>query len=763
MVLPLHRRRAVLGLVLLGLAGGGLARFAGLPALTHGAWDGPSALVAAIVAMDLVAGLRRRTLGVDVIALFAILVALILGHHLAAIIIAAMVAGGTALEEFAEARARRELAALVSRTPRIAHRLDGSMIADVEVEAARPGDLLLVKPGEIVPVDGVVCGEPATLDESALTGEPIAVERIDRAPVRSGTLNAGRAFRLRATASAEHSTYAAIVRLVEAAERDRPRMVRLADRFALGFLGFTLSLCGLAWGLTGNPVRALAVLVVATPCPLILAAPVALVCGVSRAARRGVIIKGASALERLARTRIALFDKTGTLTTGTPRVTHVEAVDGFEPDDVLQCAASLEQASQHGVAGAIIAAARALNAPLTAPFEVEEVPGGGLSGKVGARRVLVGSAGLLAAAGLTPPSGGAIARMAQAAAAAAWVVFDGRLAGTVLLTDPIRPEASRALRALRSAGLQRLVMVSGDRPTAVEEIGTLLGLDAVHADLSPAEKIAVVQSERVHGPTLMIGDGTNDAPALAAADIGIAMGARGAAAAAEAADAVLMVDRLDRIPELVTIARRARAIALQSIAAGMGLSVLAMGVAALGYLPPVAGALLQEAIDVAVILNALRALSGSELPRPLADRTAVHRLVREHERLRALLERMRRAAEHMNRQSETPLDDLRAINAELATLLLPHQQAEERTLYPALAERLGGRDPLGAMSRMHEEIAREARYFSTLVDGMSPTTASLSEAQEVRRLLQVLDALLALHLAAEEELISNVEDLPSRP
>jgi len=307
-----------------------------------------------------------------------------------------MVAGGTALEEFAETSARRELAALISRTPRVAHRLDRSMIADVEVEAVRPGDLLLVKPGEIVPADGIVCGEPATLDESALTGEPIAVERVDGALVRSGALNAGRAFRLRATANAEHSTYAAIVRLVEAAERDRPRMVHLADRFALGFLGFTLSLCGLAWGLTGNPVRALAVLVVATPCPLILAAPVALVSGVSRAARCGVIVKGAGALERLARTRIALFDKTGTLTTGTPRVTHVEALDGFEPDDVLQCAASLEQASQHGVAKAIIAAARALNVPLTAPFEVEEVPGGGLSGKVrgtaslGGRRRLVG-------------------------------------------------------------------------------------------------------------------------------------------------------------------------------------------------------------------------------------------------------------------------------------------------------------------------------------------------------------------------------------
>ncbi|MGH7067626.1 MAG: heavy metal translocating P-type ATPase, partial [Acetobacteraceae bacterium] len=386
--------------------------------------------------------------------------------------------------------------------------------------------------------------------------------------------------------------------------------------------------------------------------------------------------------------------------------------------------------------------------------------GAGLSGMVEGSRVLVGSEGLLAAAGLTTPSEGAVARMANAAAAAAWVALDRRIAGAVLLSDPIRPEAPRALRALRAAGLTRLVMASGDRRAAAEEIGARLGFDAVHAELTPADKIALVRAERTRGPTLMIGDGINDAPALAAADVGIAMGARGAAAASEAAGAVLMVDRLDRVAEAVVIAGRTRAIALQSITAGMGLSVLAMGAASFGYLPPVAGALLQEAIDVAVILNALRALGGAAASPPIEDRAAVHRLVSEHQRLRALIERMRQTAERMRAPDALVADDLRAINAELTKLLLPHQTAEEHDLFPSLAKRLGGRDPLGTMSTMHEEIAEEARRFGRLVEGMAGGAVSESERDEVRRLLHVLDALIALHLTAEEELLSQVEDLP---
>ena len=747
-------RRLLLAVVLLGLAAGFV--------LGRLAWDIPAALVALVVLVDLVRALRRGILGVDVIALLAIAGAIALDQPLAAVIIALMVAGGSALEEFAAARARRELAALLGRTPRIAHRHEADRVADIPVDAVQPGDLLLVKPGEIVPVDGIVAAEAATLDESALTGEPIPVTCATGETARSGVVNAGGPFSLRATAAAEHSTYAAVVRLVHAAERERPPLVRLADRWAVWFLGFTLLLGAAAWWLAGDATRALAVLVVATPCPLILAAPVALICGVSRAARRGIIVKGGGVLERLARARTVLFDKTGTLTTGTPHVGGIETLAGFEPDAVLQRAASLAQVSQHVVSAAIVAAGRGLDLPLTLPHDVREIPGGGLSGMVGDTLVMLGSTGLLDAEGIHPPSDGSVARMAAASASVAWVAIDGRIAGALLLADRIRPESPRALRALRLAGVRRLVMVSGDRPASANAIASLLGLDAAHGDLSPAGKIDRVRAEQALAPTVMIGDGINDAPALAAADVGVAMGARGAAAASEAADVVLLVDRLDRAAEAVSIAGRARGIALQSIAVGMGLSGIAMVFAAFGYLPPVAGALLQEAIDVAVILNALRVLTGEALPAPLTDRAAVGRVVSEHAELRALLDRMRRTADRMDPAGEDPIAELRDIDAALTALLLPHQQAEERAVFPELARRMGGRDPLGAMARMHEEIAHLATRFGALVGGLSDAGASHSETREARRLLYALDAVVALHLAAEEELLSQVEDLPVR-
>ena len=761
MIAQRHLRRWLLTVALIGLAAGALGWLLGASvAVIHGCWLAASVPQAVTVAVDFVRGMRNGKIGVDLIALLAIVSAAVLGEALTAVIIAIMVAGGGALEELAEARARRELSALLSRTPRSAHRIDPDGLHDIATANVRPGDRLLIKPGEAVPVDGLVADNAATLDEAALTGEPLPVRRVLGDAVRSGVVNAGGPFELTATTTEAAGTYAAVVRLVHAAESERPPLVRLADQWALWFLGLTVLVAGLAWWLTGSPTRALAVLVVATPCPMILAAPVALICGVSRAAQRGIIVKGGGVLERLARAGTVLFDKTGTLTTGTPRLTGLAVMPGFNRDEVLRLAASLDQHSTHVTAVAIVAAARAAGLPLAAPTQVAEVPGGGLTGTVDGMAVAVGTVELLALQDLTPPSDGATARLAAGAASASWVAINGQVAGALLLADRIRPEAPRAVRGLRAAGLGRIVMVTGDRADAAHAVGETLGLDAVFAALDPTGKIAVLRTERTRAPTIMVGDGINDAPSLAASDVGIAMGARGAAAAADAADVVLLVDRLDRVVEARTIAQRARYIALQCVLVGMGLSALAMGVAALGYLPPVAGAVLQEVIDVAAILNALRVLVGGRQPAPLTDRNAVGRVVADHVRLRGLLERMRRTADQLGDADGPPPADLSAINAELNGFLLTHQADEERLVFPELALRLGGRDPLAMLARLHEEIAHLSHRFAALVEGLLSAEASAAEAHEARRLLYVLDAMVALHIAVEEAALSEVEDLP---
>ncbi len=744
----------LLAVLLPGLAGAALAALGHAPAARL-AWDVAVLPVAVHLALSAVRALAGGAPGVDVIALLAIVTAVVLEEPFAAALIALMVAGGNALESFAGGRAGREMAALLARAPRIAHRVEGESLTDLAVEAVQPGDLLLVRPGESLPVDGTAEGASALLDEAALSGEPLPVAREPGEALRSGAVNVGGPLRLRAAASAEGSTYAAILRLVRAAQAERAPMARLADRWALAFLALTLFAAGLAWALAGDPRRALAVLVVATPCPLILAAPVALMCGLSRAARHGAVIKGGGALQRLARVRTALFDKTGTLTSGTPQLAFVEPMPGHTADEVLRLAASLDLVSQHAVAKAVVAAAEAAGLALEAPGDAIEQPGGGVAGTVAGRAVVVGSSGLLAAQGCQLPAAGAAARLAAAAAAAAWVMVDGRAAGVLLLSDRLRPEAPRALRALRAAGVRRLVMVSGDRRASAEAIGAALGLDAVHAELAPADKIAVLRTEQAAGPTLMVGDGINDAPALAAADVGVAMGARGAAAAAEAADVVLLVDRLDALAAAVAAAVRGRAIALQSIVAGMGLSALAMLAAGAGHLPPVSGAVLQEGIDVAVILNALRVLGGGGRPLPLPEAAGAARALAEHDTLRRLTGRMRRAADRLDPGAELPADELRAIVTGLRETLLPHQQAEEQALYPALLRRLGGRDPLGPLARMHEEISELTARLGALTDRLGPDSASDGEVREVRRLLYALDAVVALHLLAEEETVAT--------
>ena len=576
-LLPLCTAGQALGL---GLA------WAGRDDLAAITWVVPSGIVGARLAWSILRDLLAREAGVDVIAVLAIGGALAMEEAFAAAVIALMLATGEALERYAEGRAHRELTALLGRAPRDVHRYEDGELVTRPIDAVVIGDRLLVKPGEVVPVDGLLDGAAAVLDEAALTGEARPVTRVDGDQVSSGTLNAGAPFDLRAIATAEQSTYAGIVRLVRQAEGSKAPFVRLADRYALLFVPLTLAIAGLAWLVSGDPGRALAVVVVATPCPLLLAAPIAIVAGISRAARRGIIVKGGGPLETIARARVLLFDKTGTLTAGRPRLAGVEG-------------------------------ARERGLTLSFPTDVVETPGSGVSGRVDGRDVQVGSADF---AGHVGAGGGSLPawarelrrRGALEGSTHVFVRADDRLAGALVLDDPIRPETPRAIRSLRRAGITRIVMVTGDHTSVAEIVGAAIGVDGVLAERTPADKVDAVRQEMADslGPVVMVGDGINDAPALAIADVGVAMGARGATASSEAADLVITVDRLDRLAEAIRLAKRSRQIAVQSVIAGMGMSLVAMGFAAFGALPVVAGALIQEAIDVAVILNALRALRG---------------------------------------------------------------------------------------------------------------------------------------------------------
>jgi heavy metal translocating P-type ATPase len=604
------------------VAGAGL-HAAGQPVWAGYAWALGTAFVLAVLLGVIAGSLARGQFGLDIVAALSMAGSLLIWEPLAGIVIAVMFSGGQVLENFAQARARREMTALLSRVPRSAQlHLDGH-ITEVPLDDVKPGDRLLVRPGDVVPVDGTVSSDGAVLDESALTGESLPVRHAVGSPVMSGSTNAGGAFDMVAARLARDSTYAGIVRLVETAQQSRAPMARLADRYALAFLAFTVLLTGIAWVLSGDPVRALAVLVVATPCPLIIAVPVAIVAGLSRSANRGVLVKSGGALETLARARVLLFDKTGTLTGGAPAVVGVRPAPGVDAEDLLATAGSLAQASPHIVSRAIAEEARSRGLRLELPLGVEEEHGAGVEGRIAGRRVVLGSYDLvLSRARPSDWAARALAGADRDGGMTTFVARDGDVIGYLELADEVRPEAREALIRLRAGGVRRIVLVTGDRAEIAKAVAAQLPIDEVIAGATPAAKVQAVTAERPSGPTVMVGDGVNDAPALAAADVGIAMGARGAAASSEAADVVMLVDSLERLPDAFAIARRARAIALQSVILGMALSIAGMTAAALGYLTPVQGALLQEAIDVAAILNALRALGGGTAPRTRDDDSA---------------------------------------------------------------------------------------------------------------------------------------------
>jgi heavy metal translocating P-type ATPase len=611
-----HRAQVLASIAVMAIAAGGLLHLAGVGAAGHIVWRAAVALLAADLTIEVARTIVvERSLGVDMIALVAMVGALALDQELAGAVIGLMFSGGAALEAIASRRARHELTALVQRAPKVAQVRVSERLREVPVENVQVGDVVLVRTGEVVPVDGTVMSAEAVVDTSTLSGEPLPVAIGRGMPVLSGTANAGAPFDLRTDHPARDSAYVALVRLVEQAQKQRAPLVRMADRYAGFFLPATLLVSGLAWALSGDPVRGLAVVVVATPCPLILAAPIALVSGLSRAARAGVIVKGAGAIETLGEARTVLFDKTGTLTVGTPEVRAIWTRGKWQSEELLRLAASVDRFSAHTLGEALVAAAEDARLELTMPTNVQEEPGQGIQGSVDAHRVFVGSQAFMRGNGVPDEE---IALTAQATTrgsgeAHVLVAVDGQVAGVIVMADELRPDAEQIVERLRAEGVKHVAMISGDRRSVAERVGRELGVDRVYAEQSPEDKLEVVQ--RLAGnpqlrPVIVVGDGINDAPALAIADLGIAMGAAGATISSETADAVITVERVDRVADALHTGRRALHIARQSVLSGMGLSLTAMVVAAVGYLPPVGGALFQEAIDLAVILNALRALRG---------------------------------------------------------------------------------------------------------------------------------------------------------
>ena len=593
---------------LLGLAFGAAAHWLGSPQLAVCVWGIATAPVLAALLWQIVSSLRRGDLGLDIVAALSMSAALIFGETLAGNVVALMYAGGQLLESYAQGQARREMTALLGRVAHTAFRYRGDALEEVPIAEIAALDELLIRQGEVLPVDGSVVSGPALIDLSVLTGESVPV-RVDTAgEVLSGSTSIGSAFRMIATRPASESTYAGIVRLVEAAQEERAPMVRLADRYAWWFLLLTLAIAAAAWLISQDHIRVLAVLVVATPCPLILAVPVAIMSGMSRTARNGVLVKNGGTLEHLAKVKTAILDKTGTLTHGSAAIVDIRTTGAtISGDDVLRLAASLDQASGHVVAATLIEAARQRGLALSPPTDVHETPGVGLEGMVEGKSVVVGGNSYVhrRSGGDDPHTLHDGLRPEVMTVA---VAVDGVLGGVIVLEDPIRDDAGALLSSLRAGGIERIVLASGDRAEIAEAVAAALDVDAAYGELTPSQKVSIVKEEQSRASVLMVGDGINDAPALAAADVGVAMGARGAAASSESAGVVLLVDEIGPLAKAIAIAKRTRGIALQSVYAGLGLSLAGMVFAAFGYLTPVQGALLQEAIDVAVILNALRAL-----------------------------------------------------------------------------------------------------------------------------------------------------------
>lgn len=554
--------------------------------------------------------IRSGKYGIDILAATAVISAVALGEYWAALVVVVMLTGGEMLENYAQHRAKSELDALLKHAPRTANIIRKGKTLRVPVSEIKVGEKVLVKAGEVVPVDAVIIDGTASFDESSLTGESLPQVKKVGDQLLSGSINQDGPVTAKATAIADESQYQQIIKLVRAASAHQAPFVRLADRYAVPFTLFAYALASTVWIISGDPKRFLEVIVVATPCPLLLAAPIAVISGMARASRYGIIVKTGSALERLAEAKTIAFDKTGTLTTGTLAVNGIKTFNGHTQEQVLALAASLEQNSNHPLAQAIVTDASNKKIKAHKAKHVQEIAGRGLKAHLKGQEVLIGRLSLLEEYDVQLPARFKAESIKQTAA---YLAVDGKLAGIITLSDQVRPESIATLERLRRLGVHNFMMVTGDNKATARTVASAVGIDTVHAETLPVDKLRIVESVKQR-PVAFVGDGVNDAPVLTASDIGIALGARGSTAASESADMVVMLDDVSRVASGVEIAKRTFSIARQSILVGIGLSVGLMFIFATGKFTPLAGALVQEIVDVVVIFNALRAHLISPTP-----------------------------------------------------------------------------------------------------------------------------------------------------
>ena len=753
-------RWALVTIAIAGLAAGIAAHFANRPDLADLCWTLATAPVIAGLAVSMLRDLLAGRLGVDAIALVSMSAALALGQPLAGAVVALMYSGGNVLEDIAVARAEHGLRALLDRAPRIAHRRVKDGIEDVPVGNIAVGDRLLVRAGEVVPVDGVVTSDTATIDESALTGEPIPVVKAKGTAAFSGALNAGATFDMTASAVAGESTYAGIVRLVTAAQTAKAPFVRLADRYALVFLPVTLAVAFIAWLISGDLIRSLAVLVAATPCPLILAAPVAFIAGVAQSARRGILVKGGGPLEALARAHTVLFDKTGTLTVGGARLLSIEAAPGESADEVLMLGASLEQASHNVLAGAIVQAATERGIVLKLPEKVREAMGSGLHGIIAGKPVSAGSPDMIFAGQRT-------SRMGQAGDTASLVAIGAdrvhRRRGTADRRAVARRRAARrnAARHPHAARGRRCPHRHGHRrprrSRRRRSARRSISMPCWRIACPPTRSTRCAPSSGSTRPSWSVTASTTRrrSPRPTSASRWARAAPR---ASSEAADVVILADRLDRVGDAIVIAQRARRIAVESIFVGMSLSVLAMLAATAGWLLPVPAAIVQEVIDVAVILNALRALNPAHSHVRRTIPAAVGReMHHDHVALIRGLDRLQTIADALD---DVAPEDAAALIAEANTIaqeqVVEHERDDEGNVYPRLAKILMDGHGLSAMSRAHREILHLARLLARIVADLPSEKIDRYLIRDAQRVIEAIEALVRIHTAQEEDIYDAV-------